>query len=86
MPKIPVRDIEMHYEQHGPADGEPLFLLHGFTGDVHTYDRFLEPFGKHYRLITVDARFHGQTTNPGDPQILHSELAKDLAALCDKLG
>ncbi|MCC7204404.1 MAG: alpha/beta hydrolase, partial [Phycisphaeraceae bacterium] len=38
------------------------------------------------RLITVDARFHGQTTNPGDPQILHSELAKDLAALCDKLG
>ncbi|MCC7408707.1 MAG: alpha/beta hydrolase [Phycisphaeraceae bacterium] len=86
MPKIPVRDIEINYEEHGVADGEPLMMMHGFGGALRGLDRFLEPLGAKHRLITVDWRGHGQSTNPGDPQILHSELGKDLAALCDKLG
>jgi len=61
-------------------------MLHGFGGNLQGCDRFVEPFSKHYRLIVADWRGHGKTTNPGDPQILHSELGKDLAAFCDGLG
>ncbi|MCC7145753.1 MAG: alpha/beta hydrolase [Phycisphaeraceae bacterium] len=86
MPTIQVRDIEVNFEEHGPVGGEPLVMLHGFTGNLRAFDRFLEPFGRQYRLITVDWRGHGKTTNPGDRQILHSELGKDLAAFCDGLG
>jgi pimeloyl-ACP methyl ester carboxylesterase len=86
MPTIQVRDIQMYYEEHGSAQAQPLVLLHGFTGNVRAFDRFLEPLGKQCRLIALDWRGHGQTTNPGDPQILHTELGKDLAAFCDATG
>lgn len=86
MPHIPVRDITMHYEVLGPSDGEPLVLLHGFQGRGTGMMHLAKPLAETYRVYVVDWRGHGETTNPGDPQILHSELGTDLAAFCDAVG
>ena len=85
MPKLRVRDLEMYYELHGPADAEPLVLLHGFTGTGESWDSFLDPLTERYRLIVPDWRGHGRTTNPADT-IVHAELARDTAAFVTALG
>lgn len=76
---------ELHYRTHG--DGEPLLLLHGFTGSggdwVHLFD--LDELARRFRLIVPDARGHGRSTNPSG-RFTHRQCARDLIALCDHLG
>lgn len=86
MPTVKVRDIEMYYEQQGSAEADPVVLLHGFQGSSQGMKRFVPPLAERYRVLVADWRGHGKTTNPGNPQILHSELGKDLAVFCDTLG
>lgn len=90
MPTLQVRDIQMYYEEDGPRSAsvpaEPIVLLHGFGGSSQGMKRFVPPLAERYRVLAVDWRGHGRTTNPGNRQILHSELGKDLAGFCDAAG
>ena len=76
---------ELHYRLRG--DGEPLLLLHGFTGTgddwVHLFD--LDQLARRFRLILPDARGHGRSTNPSGA-FTHQRCARDVLALCDHLG
>jgi pimeloyl-ACP methyl ester carboxylesterase len=82
---ISVDGAELHYRLHG--DGEPLLLLHGFTGSGddwrHLFD--LDELARGHRLIIPDARGHGRSTNPSGA-FTHRQCARDLRALCDHLG
>ena len=82
---IRVRDIDMHYEVHGPSDAEPLVLLHGFTETGQAFDPFLDQLGERYQLIVPDWRGHGRTTNP-QGKIVHAELGRDMGAFVTALG
>lgn len=86
MPKVRVRDLDMHYEIHGRSDAEPLVLLHGFTktGD-QAFGQVVAQLGENYRLFVPDMRGHGRTTTPSG-EIFHSELALDTAAFAIALG
>ena len=85
MPTIRVRDIDMHYENHGRSDAEPLVLLHGFTSTGQKFDPFLKQLGERYHLIVPDLRGHGRTTNPRN-EIVHADLARDTGAFVTALG
>ncbi len=85
MPNIRVRDIEMNYKIHGSRKGEPLILLHGFTGSGDDFNPFLGKLGEQYKLYIPDLRGHGQTINP-TANIVHAELARDTASFVSKLG
>lgn len=76
-------DIEMYYEEHGA--GKPLVLLHGFGGSGENWQPFAEELSQHHRLILVDLRGHGHSTNPTD-KFTHREAAKDVFLLLDELG
>jgi pimeloyl-ACP methyl ester carboxylesterase len=82
---VDVNGIEIGYEVRG--DGEPLLLLHGFTGSggdwAHVFD--LEELARRYRLIIPDARGHGRSTNPSGT-FTHRECATDALALLDRLS
>jgi pimeloyl-ACP methyl ester carboxylesterase len=77
--------IEMYFEAHG--SGEPLVLLHGFTGSsgdwVHLFN--LEELGREHRVIAPDMRGHGRSTNPTQT-ITHRQCARDVLALLAELG
>lgn len=77
--------MDMAYEVRG--DGEPLLLLHGFTGCggdwVHVFD--MDELARRHRLIVPDARGHGRSTNPGGA-FTHRQCALDTFALLDQLG
>jgi pimeloyl-ACP methyl ester carboxylesterase len=75
---------ELSYELEG--SGEPLLLLHGMGGCARDWQHFgRDAFARAYRLLAVDARGHGHSTN-ALPELTHRQCARDLLALLDELG
>ncbi len=86
---LTLRGIEIYVEERGQREGqtgEPLLLLHGFTGCgadwKHVFD--LDALARRHRLIIPDARGHGRSTNP-DGTFSHRACAADLLSLLDAL-
>ena len=80
---VPIDDIKMYYEEHG--DGKPLVLLHGFGGCAKNWHPFAAELSARHRLIIVDLRGHGHSTNP-EGTFTHRQAARDVFLLLDKLG
>jgi pimeloyl-ACP methyl ester carboxylesterase len=80
---VPINGIEMYYETHG--EGEPVVLLHGFSGAGSNWQGFIGGLAREYQLIIPDLRGHGHSTNPsGDFTFRQSAL--DIFALLDHLA
>lgn len=80
---VQISDVEIYYEEYGV--GKPLLLLHGFGGCTQNWHPFIDKLSEHHRLIVVDLRGHGHSTNPGN-KFTHREAANDLFLLLEKLG
>lgn len=80
---VRINDIEMYYQELG--SGEPLVLLHGFGGCGQQWEPFAADLSKHFKLIMIDLRGHGRSTNPAG-KFTHRQAAEDVFALLDKLG
>jgi pimeloyl-ACP methyl ester carboxylesterase len=80
---VAVNGMQMYYETHG--EGQPLVLLHGFSGSGEAWRRFVPELSKQYQLIIPDLRGHGRSTNP-TRQFTHRQSARDVYALLDRLG
>ena len=80
---VPVNGIDLHYEERGA--GKPLLLLHGFgmcgLGD---WAEIADELAKTNRVILVDLRGHGWSTNPSG-QFTMRQSAEDVRALLDVL-
>ncbi len=58
--RTPVLDIA--YEEHGPAGGDPVVLLHGFPYDPRGFDDVAPPLAAEgCRVIVPDLRGYGPT-------------------------
>jgi pimeloyl-ACP methyl ester carboxylesterase len=79
---VHINNIEMYYEEYGA--GKPLLLLHGFGGCSQNWHPFTGKLSQHHRLIVVDLRGHGHSTNPGNT-FTHREAATDVYLLLEKL-
>ncbi|WP_138420292.1 2-succinyl-6-hydroxy-2,4-cyclohexadiene-1-carboxylate synthase [Aquibacillus sediminis] len=69
-------------EQHG--QGDPLVLLHGFTGSTRTWDAFVEKWKDKYKVLTIDLPGHGKTQVNKIVQM--EEVCDDLHTLLRGLG
>jgi pimeloyl-ACP methyl ester carboxylesterase len=82
--------LNIGYVEAGPADGRPVFLLHGFPYDIHSFVEVTPVLAaKGYRVIVPYMRGHGTTTflsaaTPRDAQ--QAVMALDVLALMDALG
>jgi pimeloyl-ACP methyl ester carboxylesterase len=77
-----VNGFQMYYEIYG--EGFPLVLLHNFTGCTLFWQPYLADLTVHFKLIVVDMRGHGRSTNPTN-QFTHRQSALDIFALLDQL-
>src|SRR6266542_4727161 len=59
-----INGMRMYYEVHG--QGEPLVLLHGFTGSGGDWAPFVNGWAAEHQLIIPDLRGHGGSTNPSE--------------------
>ena len=82
--------LDIAYLDHGPADGPPVVLLHGFPYDIHAYDdvsRLLAARG--LRCLTPFLRGYGETRflNADTPRSgEQAALGADLLAFMDALA
>ena len=79
---VQINNLEMYYEEYGV--GKPLILLHGFGGCGQNWHPFTAELSERHRLIVVDLRGHGHSTNP-DNTFAHREAANDVFLLLEKL-
>lgn len=80
---VQLRNVNIHFEEYGT--GRPLVLLHGFGGCTQNWHPFIGQLSERYRLILVDLRGHGYSTNP-DNRFTHRDAACDVFLLLDELG
>ena len=80
---VQMNDMEMYYEEYG--EGKPLVLLHGFGGCAQNWHPFTFRLSESHRLIVVDMRGHGYSTNPSN-RFTHREAARDVFLLLEMLG
>jgi pimeloyl-ACP methyl ester carboxylesterase len=87
MPRVANNGISIHYRVEG--DGPPLVLQHGFSDSIEIWHEpgTVAALKPKYRLVLIDARGHGQSDKPHDPQSYTSEkFASDIVAVLDDLG
>lgn len=87
MPYANNQGVRIHYEVEG--DGPPLMLLHGYSGNLKSWHRcgYVDSLKNDYNLILIDARGHGASDKPHDPEVYELKLlVADIAAVLDDLN
>jgi pimeloyl-ACP methyl ester carboxylesterase len=80
---IETNGVKLYYEIHG--EGEALLLLHGNTQTHGMWTPWLDDLSTTYKVITVDLRGHGKSTNPTN-NFSHKEHALDIYGLLEELN
>ncbi len=81
--------LEIAFEAHGPPDGPPIILLHGFPDDPRTWDGVVALADPSWRLLVPWLRGYGPTRflradTPRSGQ--QAALGADLLGFMDALG
>ncbi|MEH0826519.1 MULTISPECIES: alpha/beta fold hydrolase [unclassified Micromonospora] len=81
--------LDVGYLELGPADGDPVLLLHGFPYDVHAYAEVAPRLAAEgHRVVVPWLRGHGPTRflDPATPRSgQQAALGADVVALLDAL-
>lgn len=81
---IVVNQKSYHVEVYGK--GEPVVLLHGFTGSTQTWDQILPLLQNNCQCILVDIIGHGKTDAPTYSYLYEMEsVGNDIISILDKL-
>jgi pimeloyl-ACP methyl ester carboxylesterase len=86
MPYANNHSVRIHYQVEG--EGPPLVLQHGFTSSLQSWYAYgyVAALRQHYQLILIDARGHGQSDKPYDPQAYALQhKVEDVLAVLDTL-
>jgi len=90
MPSVRTPTLEIAYEEHGPADGAPVVLLHGFPYDPRCFDEVAPPLAADgCRVLMPYLRGYGPTRflsadTPRSGE--QAALGNDLLQFMDALG
>src|SRR5260221_8947974 len=79
---ISTRGVKFYCEVYGK--GEPLLLIHGNSGEINNLKYQIPYFLKDYKVITVDSRAQGKSTDYGD-SLTYEMMADDFNAILDSL-
>lgn len=81
--KVKVKDAELYYETYGR--GEPLLLLHGNSQSISVFKKQIKAFSKIYKVIAVDTRGQGKSTDSSTQPLSYDLYAEDMKTLLDSL-
>ena len=82
--------LDVAYEEHGPSDGDPVVLLHGFPYDPRCFDMMAPPLAANgCRVVAPYLRGYGATRFLSSETMRSGQqaaLARDLLDLLDALS
>jgi pimeloyl-ACP methyl ester carboxylesterase len=52
-------DMRVHFRDVGPRDAPAIFLIHGFSASLHTWEPWVNNLKRDYRVISLDLPGHG---------------------------
>ncbi len=87
--KVPAADgIQLHVVEAGPADGRPVFLLHGFPEFWYGWRHQIGPLADSgFRVLAPDQRGYADSDRPAPVSAYNLDaLAADIAALIRSTG
>ena len=79
--------VRIHYQDDG--EGPPLVMQHGMTQTLHSWhdNGYVAGLIQDYRLICIDARGHGHSDKPHDPDAYElKKRVNDVLAVMDDCG
>jgi len=86
MPTHNANGLELFYELHGDA-GEPLVLVHGYTGDATDWRFQVAEFAPTHRVLVIEHRGHGRSEAPAArARYTILDMAADVEALAAHAG
>jgi pimeloyl-ACP methyl ester carboxylesterase len=77
-----INNVKLYYEEYGA--GEPLLLLHGNSQSIEAFTYQIPEFSKNYRIISVDTRGQGKSTEDGKA-FTYDLFAADMNSFLDYL-
>jgi pimeloyl-ACP methyl ester carboxylesterase len=78
--------VKIHYITQG--QGEPVILIHGFSASAYlnwVMPQVFDKLSKHYQVIALDNRGHGQSGKPHEIDKYGPEMVEDVVRLMDHL-
>jgi len=84
---VTMRDgLRLHVRVQG--EGEPLLLIHGFTGSVDVWgEELFEGLARAHQVVAVDLLGHGASDFSGDPERYRmEEVLRDLSQVLDSMA
>jgi len=76
----------LRWEVRARGSGQPLLLLHGFTGRGTAWGAHATAFARSFRVITVDLPGHGRTGTAAPDRMTVERTADDLATILGRAG
>jgi pimeloyl-ACP methyl ester carboxylesterase len=86
MPYAVNEGVRIHYRIEG--EGQPLVLQHGFTDSLETWHElgYVEALKPQHRLILIDARGHGASDKPHQPDAYEwQRIVADITTVLEDL-
>lgn len=80
---VKVNDANIYYETYG--QGAPLLLLHGNSQSIYALKKQILEFSKYYKVIAVDTRGQGKSTDLSTDPLNYDLFAEDMKTLLDSL-
>ncbi len=81
---VELRGLTFHYRDW-EGSGTPLVLLHGLASTSHIFDLVAPLLAKHFRVVALDQRGHGESVKPEEGYDF-TQVGADLLAFMDALG
>ena len=89
MPFANNNGINIHFEVEGDPEAPSVVMQHGLQSSLETWrdSGYVAALKNEYRLILVDARGHGQSDKPHEPESYRPiDFTRDIVAVLDALG
>lgn len=82
---IQLDDLNLYYYDNQLADKPVVIFIHGLGENLDSWVNQIEHFKSDYRVVAMDLRGHGRSSDGSKP-ITIAQLAADVIALMDKLN
>jgi NAD(P)-dependent dehydrogenase (short-subunit alcohol dehydrogenase family)/pimeloyl-ACP methyl ester carboxylesterase len=80
-------EVDIAVFEQGNPDGPTVLLLHGWPDSHHLWDNVAPELTGRFRVLSVDNRGHGESSNPpGTKAISVENFAADYVAVIEALG